>query len=379
MKIISYHLSIISSYLGTMVTRSGLLSQISNHAWWSNLSIPLILSIVITSAVATIYAVKILTKDIKESEPKPEKWSTRSALMYITFVSFIFSSVVILIGIYTPIISKYIFGNPIDLSKNYYTTALKPVGIILFGIIPACITAKSEYRKILTTYVFLALVSFIGVYTLTRNLDCSFAGAIAIPTIVLLIPKIPKMPARSLMHIGVTMIFISAIFAWSLQVSQPIMLVKKQPVKVGDNFLEYIGNKCELDKGQGIITCKFDVLYVHGNTKAHLYPTIKLKLGLESGVMIVQAFAATPAIYSQIYKDIWVVPDVSVYSSIYYKYGVRALFDYISNGKYLWLRYCEFPLIPELWAGCWIAVIGAALDIAIYLRKKEKYYARGEG
>ncbi len=349
-----------TTLLGTMVTRSGLLSQISNHAWWSKLSLPLIY-VVCTWVVLFFVPSLYYTRKSKDGTPVPHNF--RSLALLISSVVFVLASLVVLIGIYTPIVSKYLFGNPINVTPGFYKTALKPLGLILFGIVPLCFYYYRGKEKLtLTIYAVIAILSFVAGYAFTSNLNVSLALSIGLPGIVCtVLSRSPN--SQKLVHLGLIILFVGVISAWNLQLSKTIVLTSTHPTAHFDGYnLTYLGSDVSFLPKRGLVVASFKLRLSSPHENFVLHPLMKMKLGLSGNSVIVTAFAAIPAIRSHVLYDVWVVPDVSTYNYIYYNYGISQLFSAIKNGDMVPLR-CEItPGMLLVWLGSYLATLGAVVE-----------------
>lgn len=349
--------------LGTFLTRSGLLGAVSVHSF-SSAQIELIIlflgaliAVPVGAAIAVIKGRTETKPKAPSQEVKKSSWKEMSFWLCIGFL--VIFTLAVLSGTLIPALYKTFTGSEFSLKQPYYLSFAKPLGILFVILIGVCIRLAwkgklSEEKLIVPLIVAIAGV-FIG--RMTFGTDAGLAlgiTAFALTSHVLSVRR-NKNWGMLVTHIGLLLIFISVVFAWSYsEESSFTVLQLDEPKHLGQYTLVYSDMKYSRDNLKESYTQKIKV-YEGGELIGVAEPKIQRYYSLMSEPIPV----GRVSIINDWFKDIYI--------------AVNPHKDFMGTGITGVTIYVK-PMIDLVWIGCIIITAGGV--ITLYQIKRGKNLTR---
>ena len=314
------------SLLGTFLVRSGIITSV--HSFASDPKRGLFILFILIIATLIPLTLFVLRSNLFKDEPKFNKISKESALIFNNFI-LVISAFIILLGTLYPLILEFITGTQITVGPPYFVTTLSPImliALLFMGIGPLLLWKKNKPIKLFYDILpcliilllffiiqiiykeipLLALVSFSFVGWLVMNLILSLANQTGVTKIfkknepVKLKFLTISQTAVFFGHLGISVFALGVIsdsyfnqevtkkvkIGESILIGENIIYFNSISQKLGPNYISEIGELILYNKNRTIVS--------------KLYPEKRLFL-------VEQQSTSEIAILRQIYGDLYVV------------------------------------------------------------------------
>lgn len=300
---LTYLMSIFSFLLvlyGTFLTRSGVLSDFSVHSFSEDGSAGIIatLFILVTVVAALILSIKWSTI---YSAPIYTRFYSREFIITAGAIAFISLASLILVGMSTPLISKFL-GNPQNVNVDFYNNSSLPLIIIILALVtlsPMLKWLHTEdfiYKKYWYLMIPTILAIFICIFYLIYNPLCIIAVILAFTAILtsILYHKRLSLPA-AIAHIGLGIMVAGIILSSAGNQTESVSFETNETKSVFGYEVKYLGETLSTENRE-----KYQVFELLNENK-----TVKAQTKLNATG---DDAAREPAIYKTMTGDLYFAP-----------------------------------------------------------------------
>lgn len=333
--------------LGTFLTRSGLLGAISVHAW-SEVQVELMAmfaTALILIPAGTVLAIK-KNHNITGNPGKQTSW--KEMTFWFCIIALLIFAVAVLAGTVIPIGYLLATGQEFSLKESYYLSIGKPLGFLFILLIGVCVLMAWRGRlstEKLELPAALALASFI-IGDLVLGVDGGLALAVTTFALTSHLRSMRRASTGMLVtHIGLLVVFLSVVFAWTYTEQNLVVLELDKPVTAGDYTYVYKGMSISEKPIKLVHTLNIEV-YKSGKLLGVADPKIEVyrMVNPQTGNPL---RAARVAVLGDGLKDVYIAPNP----------------DYVGRG-FVGTSIHVNPMINMVWFGAIVMTAGGIIALS---------------